>query len=68
MKLNPDNTRPDTGFIFKHFILDTAQIIAVCGGLQFLNMSVEKQIAVIQWKKPGIFQSVCLNKSRWQGV
>lgn len=50
MKLNPDNTRPDISFIFKHFILDTAQVIAVCGGLQFLNMAVERQIAVTQWK------------------
>lgn len=50
MKLNPDNTRLDIGYIFKHFVLDTAQIISVCGGPQFLNMAVEKEVTVIQWK------------------
>lgn len=58
MELNPDNTRLAVGFIFKHFILDTAQITAVCGGAQFLNMAIEGEITRIQWRIQNFPQGV----------
>lgn len=45
-KLNPDDARPGTGFIFMHFNLDTAQVTAVCP--QSLNVDVKRESVVSQ--------------------